>query len=195
MFGYSEMEIINWVCWGLFLFVWTAGIIYNIANGPKVAKRRTRYVPSILIAIFIVWVIRKYSPRNPFEGINIDVPFIRTAGAIILILFTILTIWARFKLGSMWSGSVTLKENHELRTDGPYSIVRHPIYTGILGMLIGSTLMFGAESLTVLVLVLIYILYKIHEEERLMIETFGEQYLEYQKRVPQLIPNIFGKRN
>lgn len=189
------MEVINWICWGLFFAVWTAGIIYNMVKGPKVEKRETRRFPSLLLAFVVVWLIHKYFRRNPFLSMNFNIPLVKVAGSIILILFTILTIWARFKLGRMWSGTVTLKEEHKLRTDGPYSIVRHPIYTGILGMLVGTTLMFGAEGLLFLILVLVYILYKIRVEENLMIETFGEQYLDYKKRVPQLIPNILGERN
>jgi protein-S-isoprenylcysteine O-methyltransferase Ste14 len=57
---------------------------------------------------------------------------------------TALTIWARLALGVMWSAAPTLKQEHKLRTGGPYAVTRHPIYTGLLGMMPGSLLLAGA---------------------------------------------------
>ena len=59
-------------------------------------------------------------------------------GLVILLGSTVFTLWARFALGTMWTLDARLKEGHALRTDGPYRITRHPIYTGILGMLLRS---------------------------------------------------------
>jgi protein-S-isoprenylcysteine O-methyltransferase Ste14 len=109
--------------------------------------------------------------------------WLKILGSIILIIFTIFIIWSRIVLGKIWSSSAQIKENHKLRTEGPYSITRHPIYTGLLGMLLGTTLIFGfGYSFIILVYVLIGFKVKINNEEKLLIETFGEEYKDFQKR-------------
>lgn len=67
----------------------------------------------------------------------------RIPGLAFLMVTTASTIWARLVLGIMWSGAPAVKQQHQLRTGGPYRIGRHPIYTGILGMLLGSMLVAG----------------------------------------------------
>ena len=63
----------------------------------------------------------------------------------LLVVSTGFTIWARVRLGRMWSALAEQAQgtNHELRTDGPYAITRHPIYTGLLGMILGTVLLNG----------------------------------------------------
>ena len=56
----------------------------------------------------------------------------RILGLVVLLAATVLTIWARLALGAMWSAAPTVKEEHRLRTSGPYRITRHPIYTGLI---------------------------------------------------------------
>jgi protein-S-isoprenylcysteine O-methyltransferase Ste14 len=89
----------------------------------------------------------------------------------------------------MWAAVAEIKEGHQLRTQGPYRITRHPIYTGLIGMLLGS-LFIGGFGIWVLYFIvgLIAVIIKAISEERLLKETFGEQYTLYQQRVPRLIP-------
>ena len=83
----------------------------------------------------------------------------------------------------------TLREHHELRTDGPYRFTRHPIYTGILGMLLGSALAAGfGHVIIALVGFGAVFLVRIPREEQLMLKTFGDQYARYQRKVPRLVP-------
>ena len=113
------------------------------------------------------------------------------AGLVILLGATAFTIWARLVLGVMWSGAPVVKQQHELRTTGPYGVTRHPIYTGILGMLIGSLLVTGAGRWIVpfpVFLVLFEI--KIHIEERFMLGEFPDEYPRYRQRVPKLVPGL-----
>ena len=73
--------------------------------------------------------------------------------------------------------------------DGPYAITRHPIYTGLLGMLLGSALLGGSGRWIVLVAAgLIVAVLKIRSEERLLLATFPDAYAAYRERVPGLIP-------
>ncbi len=91
----------------------------------------------------------------------------------------------------MWSLSAEAKVGHQLRTAGPYRFTRHPIYTGTLGMLLGSMLMSGfGQWVLYFIGGLIVVITKISSEERLLKETFGEQYVQYQQHVPQVIPGL-----
>ena len=105
---------------------------------------------------------------------------------------TAFTIWARVSLGLMWSASPNvLQADHELRTDGPYSITRHPIYTGLFGMLLGSVLLNGlGSSLALLVVGVVVLASRIPIEERLMSKTFPDEYDRYRERVPRLVPGL-----
>ena len=101
-------------------------------------------------------------------------------------------IWARFSLGGNWSATVTLKEKHSLVTHGPYAIVRHPIYTGLLLGLAGTSVVYReARTLLALVIVLVMLLLKIRIEERFMKEQFGVEYAGYSRRVKALVPLIY----
>jgi protein-S-isoprenylcysteine O-methyltransferase Ste14 len=102
------------------------------------------------------------------------------------------TIWARFYLGSNWSGKPTIKEGHTLIRSGPYAVVRHPIYGGILVGLLGTAIAQGKlGSLIGTVLVLIAFKVKSRLEETFMTEQFGAEYLNYKEQVKGLIPFIW----
>jgi protein-S-isoprenylcysteine O-methyltransferase Ste14 len=103
----------------------------------------------------------------------------------------VFTLWARLALGTMWSASPIVKETHELRTHGPYGVTRHPIYTGLVGMLLGTSLLAGLGRWAPLFPVGVVVAeIKIHMEERLMAATFPDDYPRYRRLVPQLIPGL-----
>jgi protein-S-isoprenylcysteine O-methyltransferase Ste14 len=77
----------------------------------------------------------------------VHAPGIRFLGLAILLAATALTLWARLALGAMWTAAPTVKQEHQLRTSGPYAITRHPIYTGLLGMLLGSGLLYRVAEM------------------------------------------------
>ena len=96
-------------------------------------------------------------------------------------------------LGRQWKVVAGLVEGHQLVTSGPYAMVRHPIYTGMLGLLLATGL---ALSVWYAVPVAIFLgwcgtLIRINSEEKLLREAFGERYAVYAKRVPALFPRIF----
>ena len=121
------------------------------------------------------------------RGVPIDVAAIALA-----ITGLVLMLWARVTLGSNWSGMVVFKENHELVTGGPYAIVRHPIYTGLLTMLLGNVLFFGVAGGRVwLVIAFVVFWLKSRDEERLMTRHFPDEYAAYRARVKALVPFVF----
>ena len=86
---------------------------------------------------------------------------------------------------------VTVKHDHELVRSGPYALVRHPIYSGVLLALIGTTLAIGRwRGLPGLALIAAALLCKLTIEERFMSEQFGEAYARYRAEVPALIPFV-----
>ena len=100
--------------------------------------------------------------------------------------------WARLHLGKLWSGFVTLKEGHYIVDTGPYGLVRHPIYTGVMfaalmtALLRATPLAFAGFALVVLGLSMIA-----KTEERFLSEQLGaEAYGSYKKRVPMLVPGV-----
>ncbi|HRC85456.1 MAG TPA: isoprenylcysteine carboxylmethyltransferase family protein [Thermoanaerobaculia bacterium] len=93
-------------------------------------------------------------------------------------------------LGRQWSLTARILEGHELVTEGPFRLVRHPIYTGLLAMLVAAGLA-SARPLGILVGVLVYWLgtrLRTHLEEGLLLEAFGDSYRRYAARVPALLP-------
>jgi protein-S-isoprenylcysteine O-methyltransferase Ste14 len=101
------------------------------------------------------------------------------------------TVWARLHLGKNWSGTVTIKEGHELITTGPYALVRHPIYTGLLLAFLGSALALGEwRGVLAFALAAAALWLKLRVEERWMRQQFGDAYQTYAQRVAALVPFV-----
>jgi len=102
------------------------------------------------------------------------------------------TLWARFTLGKLWSGSITLKEGHRLVQSGPFAVTRHPIYTGIVVAAFGSALMDGSvRGLIAIVLLVCGFAFKLSKEEMLLASQFGDEHRDYRARVRRLIPFVW----
>jgi protein-S-isoprenylcysteine O-methyltransferase Ste14 len=98
-------------------------------------------------------------------------------------------VWARFALGRNWSGNVTIKKDHELILRGPYTLVRHPIYSGLLLALLGTAIYVNElRGLIAVAMVFVGFWLKARNEESFMLQQFGEQYRRYQRDVRALIP-------
>jgi protein-S-isoprenylcysteine O-methyltransferase Ste14 len=189
-FGEKNMNFVhlNLICWGIFILAWIGGAIYNHYHAPAVQQRRLRFDWMILL---LFWGVIQYIAVRYPGALAFHLLWLQVVGAVLLAGSTLFTLWARWKLGKMWASVAVVKEAHRLCTEGPYRITRHPIYTGIIGMVLGSALSTGAGVLFLGFLgILILFLIRIRIEERLMVQTFGEQYLEYKKRVPRLIPGL-----
>jgi protein-S-isoprenylcysteine O-methyltransferase Ste14 len=113
------------------------------------------------------------------------------AGWLLTVLGMLFSVWARVALGRNWSGTVVLKEGQELISSGPYALVRHPIYTGLLIALAGSALYDGrVRALVGLALFAIGFTLKARAEEGLLEGEFGDEYRAYRARTPMLIPSL-----
>jgi protein-S-isoprenylcysteine O-methyltransferase Ste14 len=189
-------QILNWIrwfvlfgCWGAFGVVWVAGAIYNAVKAPAIVRRSDTPFQTLLLGAVLALAIFFIVPAGVWKVLTVHAAWLVILGAIVLVASTIFTLWARFVLGTMWTATAAAKSGHVLHTEGPYAITRHPIYTGLLGMFLGTTLLSGlGPYLIYLAIAVAVVELKLRSEERLLTATLGEQYLRYQQRVPQLIP-------
>jgi protein-S-isoprenylcysteine O-methyltransferase Ste14 len=177
-------------CWGAVALAWLAGAIYYEAQAPAEQTRKA-YASPLWISTAIMVTVSVAVPRTDWRSLTFYGPPARILGLAILLAATALTIWARLTLGAMWSAAPAVKQEHKLRTSGPYAVTRHPIYTGLLGMMLGSLLLAGAGRWIVAFPVYLTVLeFKIRVEERLMAAEFPDDYPRYRRRVPRLVPGL-----
>ena len=110
---------------------------------------------------------------------------------VVCVLGLFVTIWARRTLAGNWSSDVTFKKDHELIRRGPYRFVRHPIYTGLLIMCLGTAIEIArVRSWLAVPLMAAAFWIKLRQEERLMLSHFPDEYRAYQKEVKALVPFV-----
>lgn len=176
----------------MLVLVWIAG-----AFSTKSTARRASYASRLVLFVPLlgVWLLVRASVI-PTHWLVLrlvpDSPAMQLLGLALTILGCLFAVWARVTLGSNWSGLPTVRHDHELIVRGPYRLVRHPIYTGLLLALAGSAIANGAFG-WMMTWFLVFIAYavKIRQEEKLMVETFPQDYPEYRRRVKALIPGVF----
>jgi protein-S-isoprenylcysteine O-methyltransferase Ste14 len=100
-------------------------------------------------------------------------------------------IWSRRALAESWNNVVALREGHALVQDGPYAMVRHPIYFGFLLVQTGMILALGEVRALVWVLDIVVFFRRIRPEERLLQARYPDEYAEYARRVKRLVPGIW----
>ena len=98
---------------------------------------------------------------------------------------------ARLALGANWSSRARIRDAHTLSTSGPYRIVRHPIYSGLLLSFLGTAIILGQlRGYLAVVLAFLVWLFKSRREDRLLAERFGADFTAYCRRTKALIPGI-----
>jgi protein-S-isoprenylcysteine O-methyltransferase Ste14 len=184
----------------LFPAMWIAWAVYwlLLSRRAKVTARRESifsrlsHIAPMMLAVFLL-----FSPASPIPVLGDRfLPLAQwrvwdAIGAAVNLAGLLFTVWARVHLGRNWSATVTLKEDHELVTSGPYGVVRHPIYTGLLLGVVGLAIAHGEwRSLLGVVIVALAFWRKLRIEESWMLEQFGDVYRSYRQRVAALIPGV-----
>jgi len=182
-------------CWGALALAWLLGAIFYESQAPAERTRSwfgSALWPGLVITLALAFAI----PRADWNAVALHAAWIRILGPAILVGGTAFAIWARLALGAMWSATPAVKEEHKLRTSGPYRVTRHPIYTGMLAMLLGAGLLTGDGRILVAFPVYVVLVeIKLHIEERLMLAEFPDDYPRYRRQVPQLVPGLrLGRR-
>jgi protein-S-isoprenylcysteine O-methyltransferase Ste14 len=190
-FFYRYAIAILWLILGLY---WLAASfrVKTARRREGVASRLSHMLPLMLAALLLS--SRRTAGRYLSTTLLPHTPVTFWVGFVLLAVGIAFSIAGRVCLGGNWSGTVTLKENHELIRSGPYRLVRHPIYTGLLIGILGTAIAQGElRSLIALALVTAAFLRKIGVEESFLIQQFGSSYERYRSEVPALIPLLRQK--
>jgi protein-S-isoprenylcysteine O-methyltransferase Ste14 len=193
------VSLYRWIIagsWLLFVAYWAIA-----AAGAKRSVGRPRWRREIglrLLVILLIIVVlqsrslRQFLAETQRSASHSDI--LGWSGAALCLLGFGLAINARRHLGRNWGLPMSRKEQPELVTTGPYTIIRHPIYTGLILAMLGSAI--GINVLWALPLVLAgaYFIYSARREETAMLQLFPEQYAAYMARTGMLAPCPFRRR-
>jgi protein-S-isoprenylcysteine O-methyltransferase Ste14 len=178
-------------CWIILLLYWTICAFFQKETKEKpTLKSRMFYSLVLLVSYLLLLFSYKFSFLNYILirtslAINVVSIFLALGGLIIC-------LYSRKVLGSNWSREVLLKKNHELITVGPYRYIRHPIYSGLLMLFLGTALAIGnLGSIIGFILLFFNFKQKYLDEEALMIRHFKKRYLRYMKKTRALIPFVY----
>jgi protein-S-isoprenylcysteine O-methyltransferase Ste14 len=177
--------------WGVTIVIWLAGMFRikqaarRISSSSRILLLAPTVIGYMLVALPAVregWLKQRLWPQTLA---------VQAAGLALTILGCGFAIWARVSLGSNWSARPSVRQGHELIVRGPYKLVRHPIYSGLLLGLAGSAIAIDRSG-CIAGWILVFATYaiKTRQEEHLMMETFPEDYPNYRQRVRALIPGV-----
>ena len=162
----------------------------NLSSGER-EDRSNRWV---LIAFGLIGLLMAYLPAytDRKEFWTLDGHLVRWVGVALFAVGGALRIWPVFVLGRRFSGLVAIQPGHTLVTGGVYGVIRHPSYLGLLVNSVGWALAFRSGVGLVLTALLVPpLLARIHSEEILLREHFGDAYNAYCSRTWRLIPGIY----
>jgi protein-S-isoprenylcysteine O-methyltransferase Ste14 len=176
------------VVWIFFLLYWQI----KAANTKSTQRLEPAASRILRVFIFLIAIVLLSTTRIPLPLLYLQLwpaglwPF--WLGAAVTIAGLLFAVWAREHLGRNWSRSVTIKQGHELITTGPYAVVRHPIYTGILTGFLGIAIAISqVRGFIVLVLIFLALWIKLRMEEQWMRSQFGEAYATYAHQTAALV--------
>jgi protein-S-isoprenylcysteine O-methyltransferase Ste14 len=175
------------VCWLAFWIFWLAA-----ATGAKASRRglgwRRFAGARVALLIVIVFLARDLGFRARPTSAS---PVLAGIGLALFAAGLALAIWARLYIGRNWGMPMTRREEPELVTTGPYRKVRHPIYSGIILALVGTTLATTLYALIAVVVVGGYFIYSATQEETFLAQEFPDSYPAYKHSTKMLIPYLF----
>jgi protein-S-isoprenylcysteine O-methyltransferase Ste14 len=174
------------------LVLWVAFWLYWLAASAGVKAGRTRWARFAGIRVAIVLLLLLLLRVRVFKAHGItDDPWLEGIGLAIFVLGLALAVWARIYLGRNWGMPMSEKDDPELVTAGPYRRIRHPIYTGIILAMVGTTVAVSLYWLVAVVLLGAYFVYSAVMEERYLAKLFPDAYPRYKRSTKMLIPFIF----
>jgi protein-S-isoprenylcysteine O-methyltransferase Ste14 len=179
------VDLVFAVGWAAFWLYWIVAA-FSVKRGRILWSRELRI--RAVIAVVVILLIRVGAFRG--HGPNTD-PWRAGIGLILLGLGLGFAIWARLSIGRNWGSPMTQKDEPELVTRGPYRLVRHPIYSGILVGGVANAVALGWLWLTAVALVAVYFLYSAVVEERYLTGEFPDSYPVYKRSTKMLVPFIF----
>jgi protein-S-isoprenylcysteine O-methyltransferase Ste14 len=170
---------------------WIAFWIYWLAAATRTKPGHNRWgrFGALRIGVIVVVIVLVRIGLLRGHPATTD-PWLLGIGVVIFAAGLAFAIWARTYLGRNWGMPMTEKEEPELITGGPYRMIRHPIYTGIILGMIGTCIAISLYGLIVVALVGGYFIYSATAEERIMTKRFPDRYPKYVRSSKMLIPVI-----
>ena len=173
------------------LVVWLGFWIYWLAASVGVKAGQTRWTRFAGVRIGVILIVLLLLHVKAFKTrVATNDPWLEVIGLAVFLSGLALAVWARVYLGRNWGMPMSQKVDPELVTTGPYRKVRHPIYSGIILAMIGTTIAVSLYWLVAVVVLGGYFIYSATVEERYMAERFPDTYLEYKRSTKMLIPFI-----
>ncbi|KAA1180263.1 isoprenylcysteine carboxylmethyltransferase family protein [Rhizobium tropici] len=176
-------------CWVIWLLIWlfaSVGVKKTVRQEDPLS--RLGNTAPIWIGAFLLVANPSWLGPLRFRLIPQDLTFY-TIGAALTVAGLLFAVWARYHIGRNWSGVITLKEDHALIRSGPYALVRHPIYSGLMLAIVGSAIARGDIAAVLAIVAVLYaVLRRVSIEESWMSETFGPAYADYKASTPALVP-------
>jgi protein-S-isoprenylcysteine O-methyltransferase Ste14 len=182
-----------------FTILWIAFLVYwqIKAIDTKTTKRLEPFASrTARVVVFLIAIVLLSTTRIPIPWLYFHLGFSGLwsfwLGFAVFVAGLLFAVWAREHLGTNWSRSVTIKQGHELITTGPYSVVRHPIYTGILAGFLGTAIALSeVRGVIAFALIFVALSLKLRMEEQYMRSQFGETYTAYSQHTAALVPYLF----
>jgi protein-S-isoprenylcysteine O-methyltransferase Ste14 len=176
----------------VFAVGWAAFWLYWLAAAFSMKRGRVAWSHELRIRLVIVAVAILLIRLGAFRGHRVTTdPWLAGIGLALFGLGLGFAVWARVHLGRNWGTPMTQKDEPELVTSGPYRLVRHPIYSGIIVAGIGTALALSWLWLPVVALAGIYFVYSATVEERYLAEQFPDSYAPYKRSTKMLVPFVF----
>ena len=172
--------------WGLlFLIAMLAQILF--ANK---SKRKAGLIANLLVIIPFVVVLGLFYLERYFGSVYMSTPVTWIAGATLVGLGTVGYIISHFYLRSNWSLFASIKEGQKLITNGPYRLVRHPMYSSMTVIVLGSGLLISNSLILLFTPVVIIVYYIRSKKEETLLRAEFPEYNEYSRKTKMLIPGI-----
>jgi len=176
------LESIIALCWITFYSVWVIAALFTKRTAEPTAWWHGWWIVFPIAAL--MFLVRRAVLVPASIVLWYVTPALGIIAAVVTILGLLVALWARRVLGTNWSANVVFKERHELIEGGPYRFVRHPIYSGVLLMLLGTMLVWGRlVGVVVFVVIIAGLSLKAAREERLLMRHFPDAYTRYRRRV------------
>jgi protein-S-isoprenylcysteine O-methyltransferase Ste14 len=170
------------IAWVLFWIYW----LVAAAGAKEGSRTRRSRPPGLLIAVVVFVLLRVFKG----DTLAVHSPIVQALGAILFVCGLGLALWARVYLGRNWGMPMTQKDEPELVTSGPYRLVRHPIYSGILLAVLGTSLATEIYWLIAAGVIGAYFVHSARVEEKLMTASFPTTYPSYRAKTKMLIPFV-----
>jgi protein-S-isoprenylcysteine O-methyltransferase Ste14 len=177
----------------VFAVGWAAFWLYWLLAATRMKRGRVAWSRELRIRVLIIavaFVLVRLGAFRGSHGVHTE-PWREAVGLVLFGLGLGFAIWARVHIGRNWGTPMTQKKEPELVTTGPYRLVRHPIYSGILTAGIGTALALSWFWLIVVGLAGIYFIYAATVEERFLTEQFPDAYPDYKRSSKMLVPFVF----